>query len=258
MMFSELLTQFRQEVHVLRMLNHPHIVKLYEVFESKNYLHVVTEFVQGGELFDYLVERPDRLLSEAEASGIVRQVAWAIADMHKNGIIHRDIKLENILVAHKPLDEEIFPTIKIIDFGLAKVFTKPAPASPTSPVSPLLQESNVSNTAHTFFGTLGYIAPEMMKRNGYAQSVDNWALGVLTYVLLCGVFPFDDDPATTSAARAKGIDYTLKYPPWASNISDSAKDLLKKLLEPNPSKRVSAGRALLHPWVCVCVFKSVH
>lgn len=74
MMFSELLAQFRQEVHILRLLNHPHIIKLYEVFESDTTLHVVTEFVQNGELFDYLVERPERLLSEAEASGIIKQV----------------------------------------------------------------------------------------------------------------------------------------------------------------------------------------
>jgi serine/threonine protein kinase len=239
MMFPELLVQFRSEVSILRMLAHPHIIKLYEVFESEVSLSVVTEFVPGGELFDYLVERPDRLLSEHEASGIMRQVAWAIAYMHTHGVMHRDLKLENILVASRPADDEDCPTIKVIDFGLAKIyFNTAAEQQQPPPLDPM------SPTANTFFGTVGYIAPEMIKRRGYTHHVDNWAMGVLLYVLLCGVFPFDDDPRV----RSSNNEYLVKYPPWAK-ISDSAKDLLRKLLEVNPSKRLTAGKALQHPWV---------
>lgn len=245
-MFSELLVQFRQEVEILKILNHPHIVRLYEVFESESTLHVVTEYVQGGELFDYLVERPDRLLSEAETSGIVRQVAWALAYMHKEGVMHRDLKLENILVASKPADDEEYPNIKLIDFGLAKRHV--ANTSSASAATVTEDDMLARPTANTFFGTVGYIAPEMIKRKGYTAQVDNWALGVLTYVLLCGVFPFDDDPTSVSMTR-KPADYSIKFPPWANKISDSAKDLLKKLLDVDPNRRLTAGKALQHPWV---------
>lgn len=90
---NDLMPQFRREVEILKMLNHPHIIKIYDVFESSQSLIVLMELVQGGELFDYLVERPDRLLSEAEASHIIRQVTWAIAYMHQHGVMHRDIKV---------------------------------------------------------------------------------------------------------------------------------------------------------------------
>lgn len=131
---------------------------------------MVTEYASGGELFDYLVSRPNGLLSEAQASQLIRQVVSAVAYMHSNKVIHRDIKLENILLAEKP-GKDI--KLKIIDFGLAKTM---AP----------------NEKAKTFFGTVGYLAPEMTKRR-YSFGVDVWAVGVLTYVLLCGVFPFDDD-----------------------------------------------------------------
>ena len=92
---NDLLPQFRREVEILKMLNHPHIIKIYDVFESSQSLIVLMELVQGGELFDYLIERPDRLLSEAEASYIIRQVTWAIAYMHQHGVMHRDIKVSD-------------------------------------------------------------------------------------------------------------------------------------------------------------------
>ncbi len=96
---NDLLPQFRREVEILKMLNHPHIIKIYDVFESSQSLIVLMELVQGGELFDYLIERPDRLLSEAEASHIIRQVTWAIAYMHQHGVMHRDIKVSNCNVS---------------------------------------------------------------------------------------------------------------------------------------------------------------
>lgn len=130
----------------------------------------MTEYAAGGELFDHLVSRPNGLLSEAEASQLIRQVVSAVAYMHRSNVIHRDIKLENILLARNSVDEI---QLKIIDFGLAKLM-------------------GPNEKAKTFFGTVGYLAPEMARRQ-YSFGVDVWAVGVLTYVLLCGVFPFDDD-----------------------------------------------------------------
>ncbi|KAH9262745.1 hypothetical protein BASA82_000219 [Batrachochytrium salamandrivorans] len=230
-----LLEQFRLEAKILRSLSHPNIIKLFECFESEQSLHVVTEYVAEGELFDYLVERPDRLLSEAEASGIVRQIAHALAYLHREGVVHRDIKLENILVSRRPLEEdgELFPQVKLIDFGLAKKIE-------VGDTSVLSGNNRRELTAHTYFGTLGYIAPEMNTKRVYNQAVDVWALGVLTYVLLCGVFPFEGDTKNISS---------IKYPPWAQSISASAKDLVEKLLCVDPIKRLSASRTCAHEWV---------
>lgn len=235
LMYNELLEQFRREVDILARLDHPHIIKLYGMYESKHSLHLVTEYAGGGELFDYLVSRPKGLLSEAEASHLVRQVISAVSYLHENGVVHRDIKLENILLSKGPMlnrfgespgsDQQI--ELKLIDFGLAKS----------------IMES--STTTKTFFGTVGYIAPEMLSRKPYTKAVDVWALGVLTFILLCGVFPFEDD----IRKKAK-VDYQLRFPPWTKNkISSSAKDLLEKLLCVDPSHRISARAGLNHPWV---------
>lgn len=201
---------------------------------------MVTEYVSGGELFDYLVEKPKGVLSEAEVSGIVRQVANALAYLHKEvHVIHRDVKLENILVSRRPVEDdgEIFPLVKLIDFGLAKQFTSTTSQTVTSSGKPF--------SATTYFGTQGYIAPEMdavRKSTGYSYGVDVWALGVLTYVLLCGVFPFE----SSQAMRSGGI----KYPPWCSQyISPSAKELVSKLLCVDPNKRLTASRACVHEWI---------
>mmetsp|Transcript_2237 Transcript_2237/g.2532 ORF Transcript_2237/g.2532 Transcript_2237/m.2532 type:complete len:436 (-) Transcript_2237:661-1968(-) len=220
-MYNDIYQQLKREVDILDNLRHPHIIRLYGMFESEKVLHMVTEYASGGELFDYLVSRPNGLLSEAQASQLIRQVVSAVAYMHSNKVIHRDIKLENILLAEKP-GKDI--KLKIIDFGLAKTM---AP----------------NEKAKTFFGTVGYLAPEMTKRR-YSFGVDVWAVGVLTYVLLCGVFPFDDD-----ARKNRSSQYKLKFPPWAKNISSSAKDLLYTLLQVKPSARATATEATQHPWV---------
>lgn len=224
-----LLNQFRLEVDILRSLSHPNIIKLFECFENTTDLHMITEYVPGGELFDYLVARPDRLLSEAEASGIVRQIAQAVAYLHYEHIMHRDIKLENVLVARRPVEEdgEVFPQVKLIDFGLAKRFDA--------------DTDRVKYTTQTYFGTIGYIAPEMNTYRGYNHAVDVWALGVLTYVLLCGMFPFDDGRAVAN--------YQVKYPPWNGEISKSAKELLERLLCVDVAKRYTASKACKHEWV---------
>lgn len=258
MMYSNLMPQFRLEVDILRALEHPHIIRLHSVFEDKQNLFVVTELARGGELFDYLVSRPNQVLSEASVSFLIRQVIHAVAEMHKYGIIHRDLKLENILLAKKPKDtgsDADFKSIqlKIIDFGLAKMFDEeirqgdnasnnknnaaPGPNGNTGGFTAL----NANQTAKTFFGTVGYIAPEMMQRKQYTNAVDVWAIGVIAYVLLCGVFPFDD--------KSRELDYKLRYPAWVSELSESAKDLLEKLLAVDPKRRLTAQQALYHPWV---------
>jgi len=228
-MYKDLLPQFRREVEVLSKLDHPNIIRLKQVFESREHIHVVTELARGGELFDYLVSRPNSTISEAGVSFLLRQCIAAVAHMHDHGVIHRDIKLENILLESTPKDDEKYQDIrlKIIDFGLAKSFG---------------DGCGERGTAHTFFGTVGYISPEMMDRKSYTKAVDVWALGVVTFVLLCGVFPFH-------SSKQQPVDYTLRYPDWVSGLSDSAKDLLQGLLQVDPNKRLTVRAALQHPWV---------
>lgn len=247
---TNLLTQLKQEIEILDKLRHPHIIKLFGMFESETTLYVVTEYCSGGELFSFLTQQRFGVLQESLAKKLVKQVTSAVSYMHENGIIHRDIKLENILLLRNE-DEEDGITLKIIDFGLAKA------------TGYMLSKHNLENQrvesvkgrAKTFFGTLGYLAPEMFLKKTYNHSVDVWALGILTYVLLCGNFPFDDSPSQISKLRNnRKINlrerYRVKYPSRVrKKLSAEAKDFLTQLLDPNPTTRIPAQKALQHPWL---------
>lgn len=163
--FSGLLDQFYVEIKVLQMLEHPNIIKLVDAFDSDDRIYMVMETMEGGELFDYVVEKGT--LSEEEASVLVRKITSAVAHMHNRDIIHRDLKPENLLLTTKGADAEI----KLIDFGLAKIMNE--------------------SVARSFLGTRGYLAPEMLQRSAYDKSIDVWALGIIVFVLLCGCLPFD-------------------------------------------------------------------
>ncbi|CAM9388887.1 unnamed protein product, partial [Ectocarpus sp. 6 AP-2014] len=219
-----LLDQFHVEIQVLQLLRHPNIIHMEDVFESDVNIHMVMEIMQGGELFDYVVEKGT--LSESEASVIVRKVTSALAYMHSLNIIHRDLKPENLLLTSKGAA----PEVKIIDFGLAKVL------------------GAGDDRAQSFLGTRGYLAPEMLQRESYNKEVDVWALGVIVFVLLCGCLPFDDDSKKLNRAGAFQ-KFVLRFPRWAQKLSPGAKDLLSKLLTVTPQARLTAKRALEHPWV---------
>uniref|UniRef100_K3X2D0 Protein kinase domain-containing protein n=1 Tax=Globisporangium ultimum (strain ATCC 200006 / CBS 805.95 / DAOM BR144) TaxID=431595 RepID=K3X2D0_GLOUD len=221
---NELLQQFQVEIQVLQSMNHPNIIHIEDVYLSDTKICMVTEYMDGGELFDYIVEKGT--LSEVEASTFVRKITSAVAYMHACGVIHRDLKPENLMLTSRSPHAEV----KIIDFGLAKLL-------------------DPDDTTESFLGTRGYLAPEMLQRKAYTMGVDIWALGVIVYILLCGCLPFNDDGArilNENAARAK---FGLRFPRWASGLSESAKDLLRHLLEVDASKRYTAEQALAHPWV---------
>ena len=188
--FSGLLGQFLTEIKVLRALNHENIIHLEDDFETSDRIYLVMEMMSGGELFDYVVAKGT--LSEEEASELIRKICSAVAHMHACNIIHRDLKPENLLLTASGKDAQV----KLIDFGLAKVMHE--------------------DTARSFLGTKGYLAPEMLQRSNYDKSVDMWSLGVIAFVLLCGCLPFDDDSSriiSESAARKK---FTLRFPRWAT------------------------------------------
>ncbi|TMW66284.1 hypothetical protein Poli38472_004049 [Pythium oligandrum] len=221
---NELMEQFQVEIQVLQSMKHPNIIRIDDVYLTDSKICMVTEYMDGGELFDYIVDKGT--LSEVEASSIVRKITSAIAYMHACGVIHRDLKPENLMLTSKHAGAEV----KIIDFGLAKLLDNEA-------------------TTQSFLGTRGYLAPEMLQRQAYSRTVDIWALGVIVYVLLCGCLPFNDDGGRIANEKAARAKFGLRYPRWASGLSDSAKDLLQHLLEVDATKRYTAEQALAHPWV---------
>uniref|UniRef100_A0A6U6IAM5 non-specific serine/threonine protein kinase n=2 Tax=Odontella aurita TaxID=265563 RepID=A0A6U6IAM5_9STRA len=224
--FAGMIEQFHTEIQALRSLHHPNIITLYDVYITDEKIFIVMELMEGGELFDYVVQKGT--LNEEEASKIVRKVTGALVYMHSKNIIHRDMKPENLLLTHKPRSMHDIE-VKIIDFGLSKCMEEPV--------------------ARSFLGTRGYLAPEMLQRRDYSRSVDAWALGVIVFVLLCGCLPFDDDSVTVPSDEMVRAKFVLRFPRWARNLSPSAKNLLSHLLDVNPVTRYSAEQALNHPWV---------
>jgi len=153
--FHGMMEQFHTEIEALRALNHPSIIQLLDVFISEGKIFIVMELMEGGELFDYVVQKGT--LTEDEASNIVRKVTSAMVYMHSKNIVHRDLKPENLLLRRKPNNPQDSVDVKIIDFGLSKCMTEPV--------------------AQSFLGTRGYLAPEMLQRRDYTKAVDTWALG---------------------------------------------------------------------------------
>ena len=215
---ASLIQRLRNEINVCASINHPHIVNIYDCFEDDKKVYLVMELMQGGELFDEIIERGS--LSEAEAAKIIRKLVEALLYLHNQGICHRDMKPENILLkeAHDIND------IKLIDFGMAKIFPR-----------------GITKTASTL-GTPGYMAPEIMTRKSYTSAVDMWALGVVTYILLCGYMPFDE-------THGKSTRWKTDYPKeeWG-RVSRAAKDFIDRLLEVEPGRRMTAVQCLSHRW----------
>lgn len=225
--YQTMMDQFYTEIKTLRSLHHPNIITLYDVYVTEDKIYIIMELMEGGELFDYVVQKGT--LTEEEASRIVRKVTSALVYLHSKNVIHRDLKPENLLLTRKPRSSHDIE-VKIIDFGLSKI----------------MSDESVTGT---FLGTRGYLAPEMLQRRNYTKSVDAWALGVIIFVLLCGCLPFDDDCQTIPKSPELRAKFTLRFPRWAQDLSLSAKDLLNGLLSVDCRKRYTAEQAMNHPWV---------
>ncbi|PRP82336.1 calcium/calmodulin-dependent protein kinase-like protein [Planoprotostelium fungivorum] len=210
------------EVDILKRIHHQNVVTLQEVYENKSHMYLIMELVVGGELFDEIVTRG--AFSEADAAQLLYQVIDAVAYLHSQGVVHRDLKPENLL-----FDSVTNSIVKIADFGLSKIVGQEA-------------------ILKTACGTPGYVAPEVLRCEGYGQEVDMWACGVILYILLCGFPPFYDENITTLYQQILTADYEFPEEYWVG-ISDSAKDLVCKLLMLDPGKRFTAKQALKHPWL---------
>ncbi|GMH01333.1 hypothetical protein Nepgr_003172 [Nepenthes gracilis] len=213
----------RREVAIMSTLpEHPNLVKLRATYEDNVAVHLVMELCEGGELFDRIVARGH--YSERAAAGVARTIAEVVRLCHVNGVMHRDLKPENFLFANK---RENSP-LKAIDFGLS-VFFRPG------------------ERFTEIVGSPYYMAPEVLKRN-YGPEVDVWSAGVILYILLCGVPPFwaETEQGVALSILRGVIDF--KREPWPQ-ISDSAKSLVRQMLEPQPQKRLTAQQVLDHPWI---------
>nr|XP_004474815.1 serine/threonine-protein kinase H2 [Dasypus novemcinctus] len=213
------------ELNVLRRVSHRYIVQLLEIFEAHDRVYLVMELATGGGLFDRLITQ--RSFTEQDAVRILRMVADGIRYLHALRITHRDLKPENLLYYHPGAESKIL----ITDFGLANSGNKSG-----------------DWTMRTLCGTPEYIAPEVLLRKPYTSAVDMWALGVITYVLLSGFLPFDDESHMRLYRKILKGKYNYTGEPWP-NVSHLAKDFIDKLLILDASHRMSAGQALDHPWV---------
>ncbi|KAF4358742.1 hypothetical protein CsatB_000439 [Cannabis sativa] len=213
----------RREVAIMKHLpKNSSIVTLKEACEDDNAVHLVMELCEGGELFDRIVARGH--YTERAAAAVTRTIVEVVQLCHKHGVIHRDLKPENFLFANK---KENSP-LKAIDFGLS-IFFKPG------------------EKFSEIVGSPYYMAPEVLKRN-YGPEIDIWSAGVILYILLCGVPPFwaESEQGVAQAILRGLIDF--KRDPWP-NISESAKSLVRQMLEPDPKARLTAKQVLEHPWL---------
>ncbi|KAK1281621.1 Calcium-dependent protein kinase 32 [Acorus calamus] len=213
----------RREVEIMRhMPEHPNIVTLKDTYEDDNAVHLVMELCEGGELFDRIVARGH--YTERAAALVTRTIVEVVQACHRHGVMHRDLKPENFLFANK---KETAP-LKAIDFGLS-VFFKPG------------------ERFTEIVGSPYYMAPEVLKRN-YGPEIDIWSAGVILYILLCGVPPFwaETEQGVAQAIIRSVIDF--KRDPWPK-VSDKAKDLVKRMLDPDPRRRLTAQEVLDHPWL---------
>ncbi len=220
------LQKLQNEIEVLMKMDHPNIVKLYEVFESQNSLYLIMEECCGGELFDRILHRinTNNMYTEREACLLMKQIIGAIEYCHNNGIAHRDLKPENLLYLKEGSEED--NPLKIADFGLS-------------------QSINLKKMLTSKVGTSYYVPPEILAGN-YTEKCDIWSAGIILYILLSGEPPFNGPNDETIFARIKTYKYEFPEQKW-SKISVEAKDLLTKMLI-QEDKRLSASQVLQHPW----------
>jgi len=213
---------FLHETSVLKSIDHPNIIKIYEYFENSGSFYVVMDLCKGGELFYEITRRQE--FTEKEASLLIRQVLSCIQYCHNQRLVHRDLKPENIMLESRVE----FDKIKLIDFGQACWF------GPNEVLTNRL-------------GTPYYVAPEVL-RQSYNYKCDIWSIGVITYVLLCGYPPFDgtDNESIFRKVRKGVVTFHKQY--WG-HVSDKAKDFIRSLLTLDPKNRPTAGEALRHPWL---------
>ena len=228
--------KFQNEIKILSMVDHPNIVRLFEVIEDDKYFNLLQELCTGGELLQKMQRTQ---LKEKEIAKIFNQIMSAVAYCHEMGIVHRDLKLENILFASEAPDSPV----KIIDFGfsvlLGKGLNKDKEKDGSDP------KKFGFKRMKTKVGTLYYISPEIIKGN-YDEKCDIWACGVILYILLCGYPPFNGSSDKEVYNIITQVKYDFNNPAW-KNVSKYAKELIKNMLTP-AKNRYTAIQVLNSKW----------
>nr|XP_032633891.1 ribosomal protein S6 kinase alpha-3 [Chelonoidis abingdonii] len=218
-----------EEIEILlRYGQHPNIITLKDVYDDGKYVYVVTELMKGGELLDKILRQ--KFFSEREASAVLLTITRTVEYLHAQGVVHRDLKPSNILYVDESGNPE---SIRICDFGFAKQ---------------LRAENGLLMTPCY---TANFVAPEVLKRQGYDAACDIWSLGVLLYTMLTGYTPFANGPDDTPEeilARIGSGKFSLTGGYWNS-VSVTAKDLVSKMLHVDPHQRLTAAQVLRHPWI---------
>lgn len=206
-----------REAAIVSLLNHPYICSMRDVVRTNFHWYMLFEYVNGGQMLDYIISHGK--LKEKQARKFARQIASALDYCHRNSIVHRDLKIENILISKNG-------DIKIIDFGLSNLFSP-------------------RNHLKTFCGSLYFAAPELLQAKQYTgPEVDVWSFGIVLYVLVCGKVPFDDQSMPQLHAKIKKGH--VDYPPW---LSAECRNLIHKMLQTDPTQRITLNEIMNHPWI---------
>ncbi|XP_068768355.1 hormonally up-regulated neu tumor-associated kinase isoform X2 [Struthio camelus] len=212
----------RREGQIQQMIRHPNIAQLLDILETENSYYLVMELCPGGNLMHKIYEK--KRLEEHEARKYIRQLILAVEHLHRAGVVHRDLKIENLL-----LDED--NNIKLIDFGLSNCAGILGYSDPFS----------------TQCGSPAYAAPELLARKKYGPKIDVWSIGVNMYAMLTGTLPFTVEPFSLRALYQKMVDKEMN--PFPTQLSTAAINFLRSLLEPDPAKRPNIQQALANRWL---------
>ena len=214
----------RTEIEILKICQHPNIIRLYDIFENIDYIYIIMEYCPGGDLFSYLEQRKFKI-SEERAAIIMNKICEAVFYFQSYfGVIHRDLKPENVLLTSSSDDSDI----RILDFGLSKISTPNEKC--TEP-----------------YGTLTYCAPEIILDEPYNKEVDMWSIGVMTYLMISGRLPFNGEDENKIAREIAFNEPDFNAECW-KKVSKECISFIKQLLEKNAKKRMVIGDALKHPW----------
>ncbi|XP_020292251.1 calcium/calmodulin-dependent protein kinase type IV-like isoform X3 [Pseudomyrmex gracilis] len=213
----------QREVEIMRRLQHPRLIQLYDAIDAGKHIYVILELIDGGELFERVID-DDFVLTERSCAVFMRQICEGIEFMHGQDILHLDLKPENILCLTKEGNR-----IKIIDFGLAR-------------------EYDPNKKLQVLFGTPEFVAPEVVNFDQIGFGTDLWSIGVICYVLLSGLSPFMGDTDIETMANVTIAKYDFDHEAFA-DISDDAKDFIRCLLVKDKEKRMTASQCREHPWL---------
>ncbi|CAD8121385.1 unnamed protein product [Paramecium sonneborni] len=217
----------KHEVEIMKLINHPYIIRLVESFENRSHIYLVTELIKDGDLYDYVEEK--KYLSEEEAAMVLSQLIEALLCIHSMGIVHRDIKPENIMIV---LNQNSIKQVKIIDFGFANYLS-------------ILNERKENFEC----GTMNYIAPEVYQHcKELTSKIDNFALGGVLYFMLCGYHPFCSEILLEIKENVIDGNYDIQDEFWQC-VNDDVKELIAGLFEINPTNRLSLQQVKDHIWI---------